>query len=72
MPFKHCYKLKFVLNNVFNWCNLKNIKICENIIISKFYNDTCIKYYIIFLRCYLSNNLFISSAVFCAFFIYSF
>ena len=46
MPFKHCYKFKFVLNNVFNWCNLYNIKICENTIISKFYNDTCNKYYI--------------------------
>ena len=44
MPFKHLLKYKFVLETSINWAILNDKKILDTQL-SKFFNDTCLKYY---------------------------
>ena len=44
MPFKHIFNYEFVLETIIKWCDINNKKISDTQL-SKFFNDTCNKYY---------------------------
>ena len=44
MPFKHVFNYEFVLETIIKWCEINNKKIFDTQL-SKFFNDTCNKYY---------------------------
>ena len=45
MPFKHIKKYKYVLTKIQIYCSIKKEKISKNLDLSRFFNDTCKKYF---------------------------